>query len=64
MPEDERIPITEETRRRLSDLKQPGQTDDEFVRELVRQYRQEKLKTRFRDLEGKDSDELTDLDDV
>jgi predicted CopG family antitoxin len=64
MSADKRIPVTEETRKELHDLKEPGQTYDELLQELVQQRRREDLAARFRDLEEKDSEELTDLDDV
>jgi len=64
MSADKRIPVTEETRKELHDLKEPGQTYDELLQELVQQRRREDLAARFRDLEEKDTEELTDLDDV
>lgn len=38
---DKRIPVTEETWRMLHDLKQPGQTHDELIRELIEAYDRE-----------------------
>lgn len=64
MSADKRIPVTEETRRELHELKEPGQTYDDLLQELVQQRRRENLEARFRELEAVDSDELTPLEDV
>ncbi|AWB27804.1 hypothetical protein [Halococcoides cellulosivorans] len=64
MSADKRIPVTEETRKELHDLKEPGQTYDDLLQELAQQRRREDLEQRFQDLEDADSDELTALDDV
>jgi predicted CopG family antitoxin len=64
MSADKRIPVTEETRKELHELKEPGQTYDDLLQELVQQRRRQELQRRFQDLEETDSDELTPLDDV
>jgi len=64
MSADKRIPVTEETRKELHDLKEPGQTYDELLQELAQQRRRAELEERFRALENADSDELTSLEDV
>lgn len=64
MSADKRIPVTEETRKELHDLKEPGQTYDDLLRELARQKRRQELEQRFQELEEADQDELTALDDV
>jgi predicted CopG family antitoxin len=64
MSADKRIPVTEETRKELYELKGPGQTYDDLLQELVQQRRREDLEARFRELEEADSDDLTPLDDV
>ena len=64
MSADKRIPVTEETRKELHELKEPGQTYDDLLQELVQQRRRQELERRFQDLEETDSDELTPLDDV
>ena len=64
MSADKRIPVTEETRRELHELKEPGQTYDELLQELAQQRRREELEERFQDLEEADRDELTPLSDV
>ncbi|CCQ33038.1 hypothetical protein HLRTI_001077 [Halorhabdus tiamatea SARL4B] len=64
MSADKRIPVTEETRKELHNLKEPGQTYDELLQELAQQRRREQLEARFRDLEDAGRDELTALDDV
>jgi len=63
MSADKRIPVTEETREQLHDLKDPGQTYDELLQELAQQRRRQELEERFQELEEADSDELTPLDD-
>jgi len=64
MSADKRIPVTEETRKELHDLKEPGQTYDELLQELAQQWRRQDLERRFRELEEADDDELTALEDV
>lgn len=64
MPADKRIPVAEDTRRALHDLKEPGQTYDDLLRELAEQRRRDDLESRFRDLEDADRDDLTPLDDT
>jgi predicted CopG family antitoxin len=64
MSADKRIPVTEETRKELHELKEPGQTYDELLQELAQKRRQEQLEQRFQELESADSDELTPLEDA
>lgn len=64
MSADKRIPVTEETRKELHELKEPGQTYDELLQELAQQRRREDLERRFRELEEQDSEELAPLEDV
>ncbi len=64
MSADKRIPVTEETREQLHDLKNPGQTYDDLLQELAQQRRRAELAERFDDLEAAESDELTALEDV
>jgi predicted CopG family antitoxin len=61
---DKSIPVTEETREQLHDLKKPEQTYDDLLQELARQRRRAELAERFDDLEAAESDELTALGDV
>ena len=61
---DKRIPVTEETRKELHELKEPGQTYDDLLQELAQQRRRQNLEQRFQDLEEADRDELTPLSDV
>jgi len=63
MSADKRIPVTEETRRVLHDLKEPGQTYDDLLRDLAQQRRREDLEARFQTLADADRDDLTPLDD-
>jgi predicted CopG family antitoxin len=64
MSADKRIPVTEETRKELHELKEPGQTYDELLQELAQNRRRKDLEERFQTLEEADSDELTALEDV
>jgi predicted CopG family antitoxin len=64
MSADKRIPVTEETRKELHELKEPGETYDDLLKELARQRRRQHLEHRFQDLEEADRDELTPLSDV
>ncbi|WP_074796176.1 hypothetical protein [Haloferax larsenii] len=64
MSADKRIPVTEETRKELHELKEPGQTYDDLLKELAQQRRRDDLEMRFRELETADADELTSLEDV
>jgi predicted CopG family antitoxin len=64
MPADKRIPVTEETRKDLHALKEPGQTYDDLLKELAQQRRRQELEQRFQELEETDRDELTPLEDV
>lgn len=64
MSADKRIPVTEETRKELHDLKEPGQTYDELLQDLAQQRRRQDLERRFRDLEEADRDDLTPLENV
>lgn len=63
MPADKRIPVTEETRRVLHDLKEPGQTYDDLLQELAEQRRRDDLEARFQNLADADRDDLTPLDE-
>ena len=64
MSADKRIPVTEETRKALHELKEPGQTYDDLLQELAQHRRRQDLEQRFKELEDADSDELTALSDV
>jgi predicted CopG family antitoxin len=64
MSADKRLPVTEETRKELHELKEPGQTYDDLLKELAQQRRRQDLKQRLQKLEETDRDELTPLSDV
>jgi len=64
MSADKRLPVTEETRKELHELKEPGQTYDDLLKELAQQRRRQDLEQRFQELEETDRDELTPLSDV
>jgi len=63
MSADKRLPVTEETRKELHELKEPGQTYGELLQALAQQRRRQDLEQRFQELEDADSDELTSLSD-
>ena len=64
MSADKRIPVTEETRKELHELKEPGQTYDDLLKQLAQQRRRRDLERRFQELEDADRDELTSLSDA
>ncbi|MEF8775375.1 MAG: hypothetical protein V5A43_02595 [Haloarculaceae archaeon] len=63
MSADKRIPVTEETRKELHDLKEPGQTYDDLLKDLAQQRHRQELEQRFQELEDTDRDQLTQLED-
>ena len=63
MAADKRLPVTEETRKELHELKEPGQTYDDLLKELAQQRRRQDLEQRFQELEETDRDDLTPLSD-
>lgn len=63
MSADKRIPVTEETRKALHDLKEPGQTYDELLAELAQQRRRKELADRFREMDER-RDEFVRLEDA
>ena len=56
-----RIPVTEERWRELHELKQPGQTFDELIEELLEQQKKANL---FEDLEEAREQEFVPLEEV
>lgn len=62
MAADKRIPVTEETRKELHELKEPGETYDDLLRELAQQRRRADLADRFREMD-EDRSAFVDLDD-
>ena len=63
MSADKRIPVTEETRKELHELKEPGETYDELLQDLAQHRRRQELEQRFQALEDHDRSELTELSD-
>lgn len=61
---DSRIPVTEETLKELSDLKEPGEAYDDLLKNLAQQRRLQELEQRFRCLEDAGRDELTGLENT
>lgn len=64
MSADKRIPVSEEVRKELHELKDPSETYDDLLQSLAQERRRKKLADRLQDLEEADSDELTPLEDV
>lgn len=62
MSADKRIPVTEETRKELHELKHPGETYDDLLKSLAKQRRRENLADRFREMD-ESRDEFVALDD-
>lgn len=63
MSADKRIPVTEETRKELHELKEPGETYDELLQDLAQHRRRQELEQRFQALEDQGRAELTELSD-
>ena len=61
---DKRIPVTEGTWRELHDLKQPGQTFDELLAQLIKEHNRRQLAERARKAREAEVEELTSLDDI
>jgi len=59
-----RIPVTEERWKRLHELKEPGQTWDELLDELVQEHNRRQLADRVREVREADEEELTPLDEL
>lgn len=59
-----RIPVTEERWKRLHELKEPGQTWDELLDELMQEHNRRQLATRVREVREADTEELTPLDEL
>ena len=55
-----RIPLTEERWKELHDLKEPGQTWDELLGELVDEHKEQRLAAMIR--EKRDEGEFVDVD--
>lgn len=63
MSADKRIPVTEETRKELHALKEPGETYDELLRSLARERRRKELAERFEEMDESRED-FVPLEDV
>ena len=63
MSADKRIPVTEETRKKLHELKDPGETYDDLLQSLARERRRSELADRFREMD-ESREEFVALDDV
>ncbi|WP_092932443.1 hypothetical protein [Natrinema hispanicum] len=59
-----RIPVTEETHEQLHQLKGTNQSYDELLRELAQERNRKELQQKAREIELKDSGELTPLEDI
>lgn len=63
MSADKRIPVTEETRKELHELKEPGETYDDLLKSLAQQRRRKELADRFRKMDESRED-FVPLEDV
>jgi predicted CopG family antitoxin len=63
MSADKRIPVSEETRKELHDLKEPGETYDDLLTDLAQQRRRQDLADRFQEMD-ENREEFVPLDDV
>jgi hypothetical protein len=63
MSADKRIPVSEETRRELHDLKEPGETYDALLTDLAQLRRRKDLADRFREMD-ESREEFVALEDV
>ena len=59
-----RIAISEETWKRLGDMKQAGQTYDELITELIQKANRLELAKRAKEVEEMDEEELIPLDSI
>ncbi len=57
-----RIPVSKERHRELHQLKEPGQTYDELLEAMIREYKRKKLFDRLDEIEG--SSEFTPLEEL
>lgn len=64
MSANKRIPVTEERWERLHQLKQPGQTYDELLEELIQVHERHQLAERSREVRTADTEELTPLNEL
>jgi len=63
MSADKRIPVTEETRKELHELKEPGETYDDLLKSLAQERRRQELAERFAQMDDF-REEFVALDDV
>lgn len=63
MSADKRILVTEQTRKELHELKEPGETYDDLLRSLARDRRWKELADRFREMD-ESRQNFVALDDV
>lgn len=61
---EKRIPVTEERWKELNKLKEAGQTYDELLEELIKEYNRKELADKARKIRRSDKEELTELEDV
>jgi predicted CopG family antitoxin len=63
MSADKCIPVSEETRKELHDLKESGETYDDLLTGLAQQRRRKELADRFREMD-ENREEFVALDDI
>ena len=61
---DKRIPVTEERWTELHELKQPGQTYDQLLEQLIKEHNRRELAERARNARVAPVDEFTELGDL
>ena len=57
-----RIPVSEERWKELSNMKKPGQTYNELLKQLIQEHKKQKLKKHLDEIE--ENQEFTPLDEV
>lgn len=62
-PTNKRIPVTKDRWQELNELKQPGQTYDDLLKELIQERTRGELAERARRVERADEEKLTSLDE-
>jgi predicted CopG family antitoxin len=63
MSADKKIRVSEDSRKQLHDLKEPGDSYDDVIQELVWEHNQAELAERMRETDEMDSDEFVPLRD-
>ena len=59
-----RIPVSEETWKRLGRMKEAGQTYDQLLNEMIRDHNRMMLERKMERVEGAPEGDLVDLDEL